>query len=63
MYAGGKIDLARSKYGPESFSYEILEVVENSTKEGLLQTLNDLETFYIDKYDSYKNGYNSTPGG
>lgn len=40
LYAGGKIDKARLKYGPDN-----------------------LEVQYITKYDSFKSGYNSTPGG
>ena len=63
MYAGGKIDLARIKYGPENFTYEVLEIVNKQSKKELLNSLNTLEIFYIAKYDSYKNGYNSTKGG
>lgn len=63
LYAGGKIDKARNKYGPENFTYEILENVKEDDKKKLLDTLNKLEMYYINKYDSFKNGYNSTPGG
>lgn len=60
---GGKIDNARKKYGPKNFKYEVLERISEPTKKLLIDKLNLLEIFYIKKYDSYKNGYNSTPGG
>lgn len=45
------------KYGRDCFYVETLE--ENVP----LDELNQKEIEYIDKFDSYKNGYNSTPGG
>lgn len=63
LYAGGKIDKARLKYGPDNFQYEVLETIEKNSKKELLETLNNLEVQYITKYDSFKSGYNSTPGG
>ena len=62
-YAGKRIDLARQKYGPENFKYEILEAKEYENLSDALQDLNLLESYYIGKYDSYKNGYNMTYGG
>lgn len=47
------------KYGFENFTYEILENNDSLTKE----ELNELEVYYINLYDSFKNGYNETPGG
>lgn len=44
------------KYGLENFSFEVLE--ECKTEE-----LNNKEKYYIDFYNSYKDGYNQTPGG
>lgn len=44
------------KYGKENFDIVILE--ECKQKE-----LYDKEKYYILKYNSYKNGYNETPGG
>lgn len=44
------------KYGKESFSIEILEEVDSSK-------LDEREKYYINLYDSYNNGYNSTLGG
>lgn len=52
-----KIYNAINKYGAENFYCELL--CETSD----IKSLNDLEMYYIDKYDSYENGYNSTRGG
>lgn len=51
------------KYGYENFSFEILEIVEAENLSRLKETLFDLEKKYIQKFDSFKNGYNSTLGG
>ena len=50
------IKRAIKKYGKENFSSIILEECDYSV-------LNEREQFYINKYDSYANGYNCTPGG
>lgn len=52
-----KIYRAMNKYGIENFYYEILEelVPEN--------IINDREIYWIEKYNSFKNGYNSNAGG
>ena len=47
---------AIAKYGAENFT---LEVVEECPKE----LLDEREIYWIDKYDSYNNGYNLTIGG
>ena len=44
------------EYGPENFNFEIVE-------ECPVELLNEKEIYYIDYYDSYFNGYNSTTGG
>jgi len=44
------------KYGIENFNFEVLE-------ECLPEELSDKEKYYIEKYDTYKNGYNMTAGG
>lgn len=49
------------KYGIENFDFVVL--TEVSEKEYSKELLNSLEKFYINFYNSYKNGYNSTPGG
>jgi group I intron endonuclease len=48
------IHKAIRKYGKENFTLELLEETDN---------LNEREIYYISKYDSFKNGYNSTKGG
>lgn len=50
---------ALRKYGFENFSFQILIQNDNYTQ----TDLNDLEIFYIDKFDTYYNGYNETKGG
>lgn len=52
-----KLYNAINKYGRENFYYEVLE--ENIPEDQLDQK----EIEYIALYDSYYNGYNSTPGG
>lgn len=52
-----KIYNAINKYGAENFYVETLE--ENIP----LDKLDEKEIEYIAEYDSYNNGYNSTPGG
>jgi hypothetical protein len=49
---------AMRSLGPENFS--IIELARSNDKNYLLNTLED---FYIDKYDSIENGYNSRRGG
>lgn len=44
------------KYGKENFDIEVLEECDSSM-------LNERERYYISYFDSYHNGYNSTPGG
>lgn len=46
---------AWNKYGSDFFSCEILEVVEDE------DILLEREAFFIEKYDSYNNGYNENP--
>lgn len=47
---------AIQEYGWDNFEYSIIE--ECSAEE-----LNDREIYWVSYYDSYHNGYNSTPGG
>lgn len=63
QYGGKRIENARKKYGPQSFNYEILEVVSFETEEETSLVLNKLEIYYIEKYNSYRKGYNNTIGG
>ena len=50
------IHKAIRKYGEKNFTYEIVE-------ECLLSELNEKETYWINYYNSFHNGYNATTGG
>ena len=63
QYGGNRIENARKKYGPKAFKYEILETVDVDTEEERNFSLNKLEMYYIDLYNSFRNGYNNTIGG
>ena len=54
--SNNKFQNALRKHGWENFSFQVLE--ECSPEE-----LNQKEVFWIQHYNSYLNGYNSTPGG
>ena len=58
-----KFGNAIRKYGWNNFNHEIIGVVESDSKYQLNLDLNEWEKYYIDKYDSFYNGYNSTLGG
>lgn len=62
-YAGRKINHARKKYGPENFEYEVLERYRFRVMERARKKLNEREKYFIELYDSYRNGYNSDTGG
>ena len=47
---------AMKKYGKEHFFIEVIEEIDNNI-------LNEREKYWINYYDSYNNGYNSTLGG
>lgn len=57
-----KIAKARVKYGINNWTYEILFTIV-SNKKKVLRVLNKKEIYFINLFDSYKNGYNSTKGG
>ena len=48
---------ALRKHGIDNFIFEIVENVEDSND------LNEREAYWIKHYNSFKKGYNSTPGG
>ena len=52
---GNKLYKAMQEYGVWNFSFEILEECPRDQ-------LNEKEKFFIDLYDSYNYGYNSTRG-
>lgn len=47
---------AMRKYGKEAFKISLVEECDAND-------VNNREIYYIDKYDTYKNGYNATLGG
>lgn len=61
-YGGAKFDRAREKFGPQNFSYERLHINTYADAESARLDLDKLETYYIQKYDSINNGYNSYLG-
>ena len=64
--SGGRLshfDLARKKYGTNNFTYEVLESIEDNNIDSLYKRLDELEKYYILKYDTFNSGYNSTSGG
>ncbi len=52
-----KIYNAFNKYGVDNFYIEVLK------DKVLIEDLNNIEIEYIEIYDSFNNGYNTTPGG
>lgn len=57
------IKQAIHKYGKDNFSFVVIETCIAHTKKELNELLNDREIYYINAYNSYHNGYNSTLGG
>ena len=51
------------KYGVNAFETDVLCTIKNTILEQLDKELYELEIFYIDKFKSYDNGYNSDKGG
>ena len=46
-----------NKYGEDAFKFKAIHYCDE------LDILNDLEKYYIKKYDTYNNGFNMTEGG
>ena len=57
------LDTAIAKYGAENFSYEVLYETPELPYSQVKDLLNEKEIYYINKYDTYNNGYNQTLGG
>lgn len=58
-----KFDQARKDYGIDTFVYQILCKIEDDDIDILKERLNELEIYYIKKFNSFNDGYNSTEGG
>lgn len=56
-----KFHSALREFGKENFSFEILE--QFSPSDYSKEKLNEREAFWINYYNSYEKGYNSTKGG
>lgn len=57
------IDTAISKYGADNFEYEVLFETDLLPVKEVKQILNNKEIEFIEKYNTYKTGYNQTKGG
>ena len=57
------LDTAIAKYGAENFSYEVLYETPALPCYQVKELLNEKEIYYINKFDTYNNGYNQTLGG
>ena len=66
-YAGNKIDNARKKYGLSegTWTKEVLKRLwcKDGKEDELRERLNFWERYYIELFDTVKNGYNTTNGG
>lgn len=51
------------KYGWEAFDFSVIAQLEANTLDELTDMLDSLEIKYIEQYNSFKKGYNSTAGG
>lgn len=58
------LSAAIKKYGPDSFTVEVIEEIEAETKQEMAEKLNSLEKAYIKSYNTQvPNGYNIHEGG
>lgn len=58
-----KFHRALRKYGKDNFKIEELISAVTRTEKQLKESLNFLESYYIQEFDCYKHGYNSSWGG
>lgn len=63
LHVKNKFYNAVRKYGWENFDFSVLAQVEAETLDELSSILDKTEEYYIERYDSFNNGYNSTTGG
>ena len=62
-YGGKKINDARVKYKLENFTYEVLEEIYDADAKALQKQLDEREAYYVQQFDSFQNGYNTSKGG
>ena len=58
-----KFHTAIRELGWDSFQYEVLKTIVSNSEQELSELLNEAESYYIGKYDTFDNGYNMTIGG
>ena len=58
-----KLYNAMKKYGKEHFALDVIADYKLPTKELLFERLNEMEKYFIQRFDSYYHGYNSNKGG
>lgn len=63
MYEHIVLYKAIKKYGIENFEIIVLKTIQDALGWRTKLTLDELEKKYIEEYDSFNNGYNSTLGG
>lgn len=63
LYIKNKFYNAVRKYGWDKFDYAVIAQVEANSLDKISELLDDLEIKYIEQYNSYYHGYNSTLGG
>lgn len=63
IYKRNKFYNAVRKYGWESFEFSIIAEIDAPSDTVCTLVLDYLEVLYVKAYNSFHNGYNSTPGG
>lgn len=58
-----KLYLEMRKYEESNFEFEVIECIEAENLDECNKLLDKAERYYIDKFDSFNNGYNSCKGG
>lgn len=58
-----KFHKAIREFGSDQFQWEVLIEITSDSDKNLSESLNEMEWYYIKKYDSFNNGYNMTRGG
>lgn len=57
------LSCAIRKYGIDKFNFEVIREISCCSLYSLNKTLSVLETYYINHYNTHRNGYNATIGG
>lgn len=58
-----RIHLAMRKYGKQHFAMDVIGYYAKPSKKELESILNEMERYYINRFDTYHKGYNLTLGG